>query len=163
MTPWRELLRRGLAHQWAAGMSFFLLLVLVVLEYRTYDLSLQRHRHEQANARMYLEKNNICRNHRVRAKLAGFDNCARSEDIVSKTPRVEALYDLLERYQLCHNGRCEMFYADLAANMPYIVALVLLFCLVLICLWFKYGVDRRTEQLRYHFMLPHAGYHLHEN
>jgi len=160
----RDLCRRGIAHQWAAGFSLFLLLVMIVLEYRTYEQALRRHSVAKTNAELYLAKNRICKDPSARAKLAGFDNCAESEDILTKTPRVEALYDVLERWKLCHDGRCEMFYADLAANMPYIVALFFIFLLMLICIWFKYGMDRTVEHARQRWSLPsdayRNGYHI---
>jgi len=159
-----RMFRRGIAHQWAAGFSLFLLLVMLVMEYRTYEQALRRHSVAQTNAELYLTKNRICNDPSARAKLAGFDRCAESEDIMMKIAGVEALYDVLERWKLCHNGRCEMFYSDLAANMPYIVALFFLFLLMLICLWFKYGLDRTVEHTRRRWSLPsdlyQDGYHI---
>ena len=137
---------------------------MLMLEYRTYGQALRRHSLARANAKLYLSKNSICHDPAARATLAGFDRCAESEEILTKSASVEALYDVLERWELCHNGRCEMFYSDLAANMPYILLLLFLFLLMMLCTWFKYGMDRTVEHTRRRWSLPsdlyREGYHI---
>ena len=155
------LCRKGIFHQWAAGLSLFLLIVMCVLEYRTYEQALRRHSTARAKSTLYISKNTICHDAASRATLAGFDRCAESEETLTRVPSVEALYDVLERWELCHNGRCEMFYSDVAANMPYIVFLIFIFLLMLICIWFKYGIDRNVEHARQHWSLPSDLYRSH--
>ena len=164
MQTFGGLCRQGIAHQWAAGLSLFLLFVMFVLEYRTYEQALRRHSLARTHSELYITKNRICHDAAARATLAGFDRCAESEEIMTRVPSVEALYDVLERWKLCHDGRCEMFYSDLAANMPYIVFLIFLFLLMVICIWFKYGMDRTVEHARRRWSLPsdlyRDGYHI---
>ena len=62
-------------------------------------------------------KTETCTNPRVRATLGDFNLCDKSEEILTKTPLVAALYDVAEDLNICGHNRCSVLYVDVTKNL----------------------------------------------
>ena len=60
---------------------------------------------EQGKAREYLTSD-VCANVEKRAKLEGYNDCERSEDILAQSASALAFYDLMTYLNVCHKGTC---------------------------------------------------------
>jgi len=62
-------------------------------------------------------KTETCTNPRVRSTLGDFNLCDTSEEILTKTPMVAALYDVAEDLNVCGHNRCSILYVDVTKNL----------------------------------------------
>jgi len=62
-------------------------------------------------------KTETCTNPRVRSTLGDFNLCDTSEEILTKTPMVAALYDVAEDLNVCVHNRCSILYVDVTKNL----------------------------------------------
>lgn len=62
-------------------------------------------------------KTETCTNPRVYQSLGDFNLCDKSEEILTKTPIVAALYDVAEDLNICGHNRCSVLYVDVTKNL----------------------------------------------
>ncbi len=110
--------------------SIFIICYLITQLSSFFDYWNKREK-ENIRAHKFLETE-ACLNPRVRAELADFNLCHKSEEIISQSPMFRALYDIAEDNSICGRGKCYMLYVDVTSNIHKII-ITLGIMLILVC------------------------------
>lgn len=91
-----------------------------VTQIREYHICLLNHRKEATRAEVYLQSQ-VCMDARVKANLGDFHKCDEASRILEISPWIAAWYDIVENWNICGHGRCELFIEDITQRVPTIV------------------------------------------
>ncbi len=83
---------------------------------------------KENKARAYLNSD-VCSD-KMRHKLDNYNLCDQSEMILSMSPMMRSLTDILSSWHICANSRCHLFYLDITDNILYIVCIFFFFLLL---------------------------------
>lgn len=74
---------------------------------------------EARRAKLYLQ--DICSNGALVERLGSFAECESKRKIINITPVMRAWYDFSEDLYVCGHGRCQVFWTEVSAKLPYIL------------------------------------------
>lgn len=111
-----------------------------------------KHVLQQNKAIAYLQSD-VC-SQKMRHKLDNYNLCDQSEMIISMSPMLRALTDVLGKWHICANERCSIVYYDITENLYQIVFFVLVFLVILVQLSRLYLSEQQRRDLITLYSLP---------
>ena len=124
-----------------------------VLQYRQYERYVERSRKRYDEALVYLQTD-VCTDDITLAALGRFHRCDEARAIRNESPKMTALYELLNDWHPCGHDKCAGMYAWFMARIHWI----LIFGGVLAFMAYTKYVDLQKTKLFADAMLPRTQY-----
>lgn len=114
-----------------------------------------KHFLQQKKALAYLQSD-VC-SQKMRHKLDNYNLCDQSEMIISMSPMLRALTEVLGDWHICANDRCSIVYYDITENLYQIVVFGVVFLLILMQISRLYFSEQQRKDLISLYSLPANG------